>query len=155
MSGPHMRPCSFGMHFESSRVFDKLFSTVGCNRYYSYMRVKSSHGTKMTANTTNRLHMCPCLFGMNIKSGRAGVKLSSVTGSYKYCRLRAYRIETRNESERKTPRMDFVCALTHFEIHFESVRVCDRLSSAVGCNWSYKLHPYEIEARNKNDYQTS
>lgn len=128
MNGLHVRPCSFGMHFESSGVFDKLFPIIGCNRCYSCMRIKSSREMKMIANTTNRLHMCPSLFGMNIKSVRAGVKLSSVTGSYKCCKLRAYRIETRNENGRKTPRMDFICALTHYEIHFKSVRACDRLS---------------------------
>ena len=139
MNGLHVRPCSFGMRFESSRVFDKLFPIVGCNRYCSCTRTKSSDEMKMNANTTNRHHMRPSLFGMNIKSVWAGVKLSTVKGSYRYCKLRAYRIETRSENGRKTPRKDFMCALTHFGIHFESVRVCDRLSSTVGCNWSYNL----------------
>ena len=31
------------------------------------------------------------------------------------CKLHAYEIESRNETEYKIPRMDFICITTHFE----------------------------------------
>ena len=73
-------------------------------------------------------------FSMQSEYVRVSVNVLNIMGSYRYYKLHAYEIEARNETKCQTPPMDVICALIHFEMHFESVGVDIKLSSKTGSN---------------------
>ena len=69
------------------------------------------------------------------------------------CKLHAYEIESRNETEYQRPRMDFICIPTHFGTHFEYIWLRVKLSTEMDSDGYFKLHSYEIEWQNETECQ--
>ena len=87
--------------------------------------------------------MCPTLFSIHLEYVLVGVKLSSYSGSKGFYKLNAEEIVVRNKIECYTPRVDLICTLAHFGMHFESVQVGVKVSSTVCSDWYYKFRAAE------------
>ena len=92
-------------------------------------------------------------FTVHFESACVGVKCSSTMSSEWNYKLHSYQIEERNETEGRTPRLEFICALTNFGMRLESVWVGVELSSVTCSVRQYKLHVYKIRARNETKSQ--
>ena len=144
----------FSMHFMSIWVGVRLSSTRGSIRMYK-LHDRRNLGMQWNREPTPRVMFICVLahFDMYYESIHVGVKLSSTTGSTGQIKLQAHKISARTEIVYQTPRMEFICVLSHFGMHFKSVWVGVKPSTTMDSSWNYKLHLYEIEARNETEYQ--
>ena len=92
-------------------------------------------------------------FSTSFESTQVGVRLFSTTGCNRNYKLHERTIWARNETACQTPRMEFICVLSHFGMYLKSVWVGVKLSIMLGSSWNNKLQMYEIEARDETERQ--
>ena len=98
----------------------------------------------LSPSPSNGLHTRPSSFwpAFRIRLGLCGTFLC--TGSDGCYKLHVDEIVARNETACRTHRMDFICTLAYYSMHFESVRVGVNPSPISGSDGHYKLRADEI-----------
>lgn len=146
MSGVRMRLSTFPDAFRAASVGLKL-----------YCRTSSDRNNKlhMDAFVARNDFICArAHFGMYFESIRVGVKRCSTMGSDGYNTLHTDDVVPQNETKCLTPRMDFICALEHHGMPFESVRVGTKRSCRTGFSGYNKLYVDEFTAQNETECKT-
>ena len=128
-NGLHMRQAHFGMFFESVGVSVILCSTTCSNGIQTFIRMKSRHKTKLSANALDVFGMRPTSLRHEFRIRSSRCETLRNDGFQRNHNILAYEIEAWNENECQTTWMDLVCALPHFRMHFEFIRVGKKLSS--------------------------
>ena len=121
------------MHFEFVQIGAKhsaLISSDGITKLHTDKIMAANE----TGCQTHQIDIMCALahFSMHFGSIQVSVKHSTTTGFQKYYKFRANKIDAQNETKRRTPQTDFICALIHFGLHFESVRVGVKLFAETG-----------------------
>lgn len=137
-------------------TFPHAFRVVGAG-VKLYSRTSSDRNNKLHMNefmARNDFICARAHFAIIYESIRVGVKRCSAMGSDGYNILHADEVVPQNETKCVTPRIDFICALEHHGMPFESVRVGMKRSCTTGFNGYNKLYVDEFMAQNETECKT-
>ena len=129
-----MRQAYFGMFFYSVGVSAIPCSTTCSNGIQTSIRMKSRRKTDLSASALDVFGMCATSLRHEFWNRSSRCETLHSDGFQRNHNILTYEIEAWNENEWQTTRMDLVCALPHFRMHFEFIRVGKKLSSTMGSN---------------------
>ena len=94
---------------------------------------------KLSANALDVFGMRPTSLRHEFRIRSSRCETLRNDGLQRNRNILAHETEAWNENECQTTRMDLVCALPHFRMYFEFIRVGKKLSSTMGWNGHYTL----------------
>lgn len=146
---------SFVMYFKSVRVSLKVSSTTGSNGYYKLRAYKNeARNEKSVWNTPNGFYTLPSSFRHAFRICLSQCYCLLHNGLLRVLQTPCVRNRGTIWNWVPNPWMHFMCALTQFKTHCESVRVDVKPCSKTGSHGYYKLHAYKNRARNEKWVQT-